>query len=101
MSGEPYEVRPKKRRKRRRSEGEDIFHALTKDRATLDLGKDKGLRCRSCGKWRPWRDLGTKYEMRGSDLIRMWLCDQCADVLLEQNVTDQAIQLRVDEEHLS
>lgn len=98
--GDDYEIRPKKFRKRKKGEGDEIFNMLAKDRAILDLGHDKGLRCKTCGKWRAWRDIHTKYEPRGTDYHRLWFCPDCGDMLKEDNVSDLSIQHSTDEQRV-
>lgn len=94
---EPYEIRPKKFRKRKKAEGEDILGLLAPERPTLELGKDKGLRCRECGKWKPWKTLWTAYERRSGDIMRLWICPDCSAVLRTDNMTGYEAHLEWQE----
>lgn len=83
---EPFVPRTQMRRKRRKSEGDAVLDALAKERHELER-KDRGLRCRECGKWQSWDKLSAKWEMRSKDLHRLWTC-LCGNVLRVDNVTD-------------
>lgn len=87
MSDDIWVARPKMRRKKRKAEGVDeILAAITPDRPMLELGKDKGLKCRECGKWISWKDLWAKYEKQSNDLMRLWICSRCGNVLRQDNM---------------
>lgn len=95
---EPYEVRPKKFRRRKKAEGVDgILAALEPERPNLAMGKDKGLRCRDCGKWRAWKLLLTSYEKQSGDLMRLWICPDCSGVLRTDNMTGYEAHLEWEE----
>lgn len=78
------------RRKLRKAEGEDIFRLISKSAPSKDV-KDPGLRCRSCGKLKRWKEIDATYEMRGADLWRVWWCPKCGDMLREDNLSDLAM----------
>ena len=94
---EAYEIRPKKFRRRKKAEGDDIMDLLAPEKPTLALGKDKGLRCRECGKWKQWKILWTAYERRSGDLMRLWICPDCSGVLRTDNMTGYEAHLEWQE----
>src|SRR5215467_15346916 len=60
------------------------------DQTNLDF-RDSGLMCaKTCHKRILYRDLLIQYEMRYSDIMRLWIC-LCGAVIREDNITDLAL----------
>lgn len=79
-----FTPRPKMFRRRRKHEGETWLESLQFE--TEQLKKDRGLMCKECRKWIPWKDLTASYEMWGTMLVRMWVC-VCDNVLTYDDMT--------------
>lgn len=96
MSDEIFVPRGKMRKRKRKSEGDDIFQALTKDKPMLELGKDRGLKCREDNKWIPWKDVWFKYEIQSNDLMRLCICPYCENVLRTDNMSGYEAHVEVE-----
>ena len=46
---------------------------------------------KTCHKRIRYKELECRYEMRGTDVIRMWICI-CDDVIREDNMSDIALR---------
>lgn len=88
----------KKKEKRRRAKErieQDLAPFFTKSFIPDQKG-DLGLYCGECHKRRPWKGLTTSYEVRASDTFRVWWCDQCGNMLKEDNMSDLFIAQEVE-----
>jgi hypothetical protein len=100
MSDDEVKVWNPKWRRRRKSEGDAINQALAPIDGVADLERAKRERnvfCRECRRFVPWGQAVATYEMRGSDLWRMWWHKDCDTMLTENNISDYQIQKEVDD----
>jgi len=58
---------------------------------------DLGMICKSCHKRILWKNLDTKYEVQGTDTIRLWICE-CGIVLKEDNMSDLGMVYELEQE---
>lgn len=49
-----------------------------------------GLYCKACYQRRPWDKVDARYERQGTDIIRIWFCDRCGNMLREDNLEEIA-----------
>jgi hypothetical protein len=100
MSDDEVKVWNPKWRRRRKSEGDAINQALAPIDGVADLERAKRERnvfCRECRRFVPWGQAVATYEMRGSDLWRMWWHKDCDTMLTENTISDYQIQKEVDD----
>lgn len=80
--GRPYQAFNRKLfRRRRKHEGKAIDEVFSS--AVELLKQDRGLLCRGCGKWRPWKDIYFMYDVDGKAIVRRAHCYICGDQLKE------------------
>lgn len=60
--------------------------------------QDKGLICsKNCHKRVAYKDLDITFEMRGTDIFRIWWC-LCGNMLEENNMSDLALRYEIEKE---
>jgi RNase P subunit RPR2 len=82
-----YTISRRAWRRKRVSQGEDFDQS--EELAALETAKRASLvYCRECHKFKPWAKLGIGYEKRGTDLVRTWWCDDCGNMVKEDNMEE-------------
>lgn len=81
MMTEPYEIRPKKFKRKKKHDAQDWDQSDVVEE--LEAARRKGrIHCRSCRKFVPWQKLDPSWEWAGKVLQCVWYCSLCRNAVL-------------------